>query len=168
MPEERMPEDRTSGDTKPGNAAAVEQLRWKKLPVLSDGFVCLVDTMGSDESVVQAARADFDAAESPVVLVRLVWIGIAEFMASYAGQSFGVVQVLGTDRVVFETLPAARASSSAVKERLLAFGAFVAGAAALGLIVAEAGPRLAFELGWLALGSLYWMIRRDRDIGGAR
>lgn len=120
------------------------------------------------ESVVQAARAAFDAAESPVVLVRLVWIGIAEFTASYGGQGFGVVQVLGTDRVIFETLPAARTSSSVVKERLLAFGTFVGGAAVLGVIIPEAGPRLAFELGWLALGSLYWMIRRDRDIGGAR
>ena len=26
----------------------VEQLRWKKVPVLNDGFVCLVDVMGDD------------------------------------------------------------------------------------------------------------------------
>ena len=36
-----------------------EQLRWKKFPVLDDGFVCLVDWMGSDDAVVQAARVSY-------------------------------------------------------------------------------------------------------------
>lgn len=43
----------------PSNAEIVEQLRWKKLPVLNDGFVCLVDVMGDDSSVVQAARVSY-------------------------------------------------------------------------------------------------------------
>jgi thymidylate synthase (FAD) len=34
-------------------------LRWKKFPVLDDGFVCLVDMMGDDGSVVQAARVSY-------------------------------------------------------------------------------------------------------------
>lgn len=34
-------------------------LRWKKFPVLDDGFVCLVDVMGDDQSVVQAARVSY-------------------------------------------------------------------------------------------------------------
>jgi len=38
------------------NSQALEELRWKKFPVLSDGFVTLVDVMGDDQSVVQAAR----------------------------------------------------------------------------------------------------------------
>lgn len=37
----------------------LEQLRWKKFPVLNDGFVCLVDAMGDDSSVVQAARVSY-------------------------------------------------------------------------------------------------------------
>lgn len=37
----------------------VDQLRWKKIPVLNDGFVCLVDVMGDDSSVVQAARVSY-------------------------------------------------------------------------------------------------------------
>jgi len=37
----------------------IEQLRWKKFPVLDDGFVCLVDVMGDDQSVVQAARVSY-------------------------------------------------------------------------------------------------------------
>src|SRR5215212_6956881 len=37
----------------------IEQLRWKKFPVLNDGFVCLVDVMGDDSSVVQAARVSY-------------------------------------------------------------------------------------------------------------
>lgn len=40
-------------------AAIVEQLRWKKFPVLDDGFVCLVDAMGDDAAVVQAARVSY-------------------------------------------------------------------------------------------------------------
>ncbi|MBS0211166.1 MAG: FAD-dependent thymidylate synthase [Planctomycetes bacterium] len=43
----------------PTNAAQVEQLRWKKFPVLNDGFVCLVDVMGDDQAVVQAARVSY-------------------------------------------------------------------------------------------------------------
>ncbi len=37
----------------------LEELRWKKFPVLDDGFVCLVDVMGDDSSVVQAARVSY-------------------------------------------------------------------------------------------------------------
>lgn len=39
----------------------VEQLRWKKFSVLDDGFVCLVDVMGDDAAVVQAARVSYGA-----------------------------------------------------------------------------------------------------------
>ncbi|MEI8017288.1 MAG: FAD-dependent thymidylate synthase [Schlesneria sp.] len=39
----------------------VEQLRWKKFSVLDDGFVCLVDVMGNDSAVVQAARVSYGA-----------------------------------------------------------------------------------------------------------
>ncbi|MGH7199392.1 MAG: FAD-dependent thymidylate synthase [Planctomycetaceae bacterium] len=41
------------------NREQIEQLRWKKLPVLDDGFVCLVDAMGDDAAVVQAARVSY-------------------------------------------------------------------------------------------------------------
>lgn len=43
----------------PTNAAQVDELRWKKFPVLDDGFVCLVDVMGDDQAVVQAARVSY-------------------------------------------------------------------------------------------------------------
>ena len=39
----------------------LETLRWKKFPVLNDGFVCLVDVMGDDSAVVQAARVSYGA-----------------------------------------------------------------------------------------------------------
>ena len=41
------------------NAAIADELRWKKFPVLDDGFVCLVDVMGDDQAVVQAARVSY-------------------------------------------------------------------------------------------------------------
>jgi thymidylate synthase (FAD) len=41
------------------NEAQLDSLRWKKFPVLDDGFVCLVDVMGNDEAVVQAARVSY-------------------------------------------------------------------------------------------------------------
>jgi thymidylate synthase (FAD) len=41
------------------NTAIVEQLRWRKFPLLNDGFVCLVDCMGDDQAVVQAARVSY-------------------------------------------------------------------------------------------------------------
>jgi len=37
----------------------LSELRWKKFPLLDDGFVCLVDVMGTDDSVVQAARVSY-------------------------------------------------------------------------------------------------------------
>ncbi|NLX99810.1 MAG: FAD-dependent thymidylate synthase [Rhodopirellula sp.] len=43
----------------PSNTAVLEPLRWKKFPVLDDGFVCLVDAMGDDESIVEAARVSY-------------------------------------------------------------------------------------------------------------
>ncbi len=42
-------------------AERVEELRWRKFPVLDDGFVCLVDVMGDDGSVAQAARVSYGA-----------------------------------------------------------------------------------------------------------
>lgn len=41
------------------NSQQVEDLRWKKFPVGSDGFVCLVDCMGDDAAVTQAARVSY-------------------------------------------------------------------------------------------------------------
>src|SRR5579863_6634590 len=40
-------------------AEQIEELRWKKFQVLDDGFICLVDVMGDDSSVVQAARVSY-------------------------------------------------------------------------------------------------------------
>ena len=39
----------------------LDQLRWQKLPVLDDGFVCLVDVMGDDRAVAEAARVSYGA-----------------------------------------------------------------------------------------------------------
>lgn len=41
------------------HAELLAQLRWQKFPVLDDGFVCLVDCMGDDSAVVQAARVSY-------------------------------------------------------------------------------------------------------------
>ena len=48
-----------NGSARADRAALLESLRWKKLPVLDDGFVALVDCMGDDGSVVQAARVSY-------------------------------------------------------------------------------------------------------------
>ncbi|HWL10976.1 MAG TPA: FAD-dependent thymidylate synthase [Planctomicrobium sp.] len=48
------------------NRDEVERLRWQKFPVLNDGFVCLVDCMGDDSSVVQAARVSYGAGTKKV------------------------------------------------------------------------------------------------------
>ena len=41
------------------NAAQADALRWQKFPVLDDGFVTLVDVMGDDAAIVQAARVSY-------------------------------------------------------------------------------------------------------------
>lgn len=48
------------------NSSLVDQLRWKKLPVLDDGFVALVDVMGDDQAVVQAARVSYGPGTRPI------------------------------------------------------------------------------------------------------
>jgi thymidylate synthase (FAD) len=45
---------------------STETLRWQKFPVLDDGFVCLVDVMGDDAAVVQAARVSYGAGTKQV------------------------------------------------------------------------------------------------------
>ena len=39
--------------------SVIDSLRWQKFPVLDQGFVCLVDVMGDDSSIVQAARVSY-------------------------------------------------------------------------------------------------------------
>ncbi|QGJ70765.1 Flavin-dependent thymidylate synthase [Planctomycetales bacterium 10988] len=41
------------------NRSLVEELRWQKFPVLDQGYVCLVDCMGDDGAIVQAARVSY-------------------------------------------------------------------------------------------------------------
>ncbi|MDR1269616.1 MAG: FAD-dependent thymidylate synthase [Planctomycetaceae bacterium] len=41
------------------NLELISLLRWKKFPVLDHGFVCLVDVMGDDSAIVQAARVSY-------------------------------------------------------------------------------------------------------------
>jgi thymidylate synthase (FAD) len=48
------------------NQAEIDRLRWEKIPVLNDGFICLVDCMGDDGSVVQAARVSYGAGTKKV------------------------------------------------------------------------------------------------------
>ena len=45
----------------PADPDVLERLRWRKFPVLDDGFVCLVDLMGCDSAVVEAARVSYAA-----------------------------------------------------------------------------------------------------------
>ena len=49
----------STDDAVQDRTSLVEELRWKKINVLDDGFVCLVDVMGDDSSVVQAARVSY-------------------------------------------------------------------------------------------------------------
>lgn len=44
----------------------LDDLQWKKFPALDDGFICLVDVMGDDSSVVQAARVSYGAGTKKV------------------------------------------------------------------------------------------------------
>ncbi|MDR1485039.1 MAG: FAD-dependent thymidylate synthase [Planctomycetaceae bacterium] len=41
------------------NTDQISALRWQKIPVLGNGFVCLVDVMGDDSAIVQAARVSY-------------------------------------------------------------------------------------------------------------
>lgn len=41
------------------NRTALDNLKWKQFKVLDQGFVCLVDAMGDDAAIVQAARTSY-------------------------------------------------------------------------------------------------------------
>lgn len=47
-------------------AKLIDSLRWEKFSVLDEGFVCLVDVMGDDSSIVQAARVSYGEGTSRV------------------------------------------------------------------------------------------------------
>ncbi len=49
----------TTPQTPDDQRQLIDDLKWKKFSVLNDGFVCLVDVMGDDSSVVQAARVSY-------------------------------------------------------------------------------------------------------------
>ena len=55
-----MPESAENAAATTDRQALLQELKWKKFPVLDDGFVCLVDVMGDDSSIVQAARVSYD------------------------------------------------------------------------------------------------------------
>ena len=40
--------------------SSLSSLKWHKFPIGTDGFVCLIDVMGSDTDIVQAARISFN------------------------------------------------------------------------------------------------------------
>jgi thymidylate synthase (FAD) len=54
-----MPETAENAVPAIDRQALLQELKWKKFPVLDDGFVCLVDIMGDDSSIVQAARVSY-------------------------------------------------------------------------------------------------------------
>lgn len=54
-----MPDNAAPPPPAADRQALLNELRWRKFPVLDDGFVCLVDVMGDDSSVVQAARVSY-------------------------------------------------------------------------------------------------------------
>ena len=60
--EEPKPEASDAGDAmrRPSNPE-VDALIGKRFPVLDHGFVCLVDYMGDDQAIVQAARVSYGA-----------------------------------------------------------------------------------------------------------
>jgi thymidylate synthase (FAD) len=53
-------------DQVPAGNPALDSLRWKKFPVLDDRLVALVDCMGTDQSVVQAARVSYGSGTKKV------------------------------------------------------------------------------------------------------
>jgi thymidylate synthase (FAD) len=65
--------DTTQADGE-GRVSALDEVMGKKLPVLDDGFVRLVDCMGDDSSIVQAARVSYGKGTKKVsedrVLIR--------------------------------------------------------------------------------------------------
>jgi thymidylate synthase (FAD) len=60
MPDLPSP-DRVATEAGTERSPVLEGLRWRKFPVLDDGFVALVDCMGDDAAVVQAARVSYGA-----------------------------------------------------------------------------------------------------------
>jgi len=73
----------------------LESLRWQKMSVLNDGFVCLVDVMGTDQSIVQAARVSYGRDKRSVY----------DLAVKYAEEQGMDYQSLGSPKAVYEAFP---------------------------------------------------------------
>jgi thymidylate synthase (FAD) len=78
----------------------VEELKWKKFPVLNDGFVCLVDIMGDDAAVVQAARTSYGSGTKIVSDDRSL---LRYLMRHYHTTPFEMVEMKFMVRVPMDT-----------------------------------------------------------------
>ena len=54
-------EENTFQDLKPARVAALDEILGKPFKVLNDGFIRVIDYLGSDDSIVQAARVSYGA-----------------------------------------------------------------------------------------------------------
>jgi thymidylate synthase (FAD) len=78
----------------------VEELKWKKFPVLNDGFVCLVDIMGDDAAVVQAARTSYGSGTKIISDDRSL---LRYLMRHYHTSPFEMVEMKFMVRVPMDT-----------------------------------------------------------------
>jgi thymidylate synthase (FAD) len=78
----------------------VEELKWKKFPVSNDGFVCLVDVMGDDAAVAQAARTSYGIGTKAVSDDRSL---LRYLMRHYHTTPFEMVELKFMVRVPMDT-----------------------------------------------------------------
>jgi flavin-dependent thymidylate synthase len=78
----------------------MNDLRWKKYPVLNDGFICLVDHMGDDSRIVQAARVSYGMDEREDELLDKYFL---EGARQVFGDDADDVSVSGGTMTVFMT-----------------------------------------------------------------
>lgn len=90
----------------------MNDLRWKKYPVLNDGFICLVDYMGDDSRIVQAARVSYgmDERENTGSEPCTLCCGLGQDPENYQtckecdGSGYGFVQDKKKDRGLLRRL----------------------------------------------------------------
>ena len=60
-----------------------DSLIWKKYPVLNDGFICLVDVMGDDSAIVQAARVSYGKDEHNALELKAASLVLGKEVTHY-------------------------------------------------------------------------------------
>ncbi len=108
------------------------------------------------EEAEATALASFRETDPSVVGMRLVWIPVVPLRARANGDEIQGFFLCGTDKVMFEPIPASARCRPGEPTRLMTYASFAVLALVMGMSVAGFWPRALGEGGLVALALVAW------------